>query len=131
MQCLVVYASNAVKDQYIKTCRLTPRNPKEGAKIRFSQLNNDLLEQVCQVRYKILKKQLLIILYCERLDSLKTKNRKLTTLIAKQEDSYKSSTYSTLLINLSSTELISDEINQFKFGLHYSFVDKNKNIKKP
>ena len=47
-----------------------------------------------------------------------------------QDDSYKSSTYSTPLINLSSIELTSDEINQFKFGLHYSFVDKNKNIEK-
>ena len=34
------------------------------------------------------------------------------------------------MINLSSIELTSDEINLFKFGLHYSFVDKNKNIKK-
>ena len=31
---------------------------------------------------------------------------------------------------LISIELTSDEINQFKFGLHYSFLDKNKNIKK-
>ena len=70
------------------------------------------------------------ILYRERLVSFKTKNRKLATLIAKQGDSYKSSTYSTPLINISSIELTSDETNQFKFGLHYSFVDKNKNIKK-
>ena len=53
------------------------------------------LGQVCQVRYPILKKLLLNVLYCERLDSFKTKNRKLATLIAKQSDSYKSSTYST------------------------------------
>ena len=93
-------------------------------------LNSDLLEQVCQVRYKILKKQLLNVLHRVRLDSFKTKNRKLATLIAEQSDGYKSSTYSTPLINLSSIESISDETNQFKFGLHYSFVDKNKNIKK-
>ena len=34
-----------------------------------SQLNNNLLEQVCRFRYKILKKWLLNILYRERLDS--------------------------------------------------------------
>ena len=34
------------------------------------------------------------------------------------------------MISLSSIEVTSDEINQFKFGLHYSFVHKNKNIKK-
>ena len=82
------------------------------------------------IYYKTLKKWLLTILYFERLVSFKTKNRKLATLIAKQGDSYKSSTYSTPLINLSSAELTSDEINQFKCGLHYSFFDKNKNIKR-
>ena len=69
------------------------------------------------------------ILYRERLDLFKTKNRKLATLIAKQDDSYKSSSYSTPLINISSIVLTSDEINQFKFGLHYGFVDKNKSSK--
>ena len=88
------------------------------------------MEQVCQVRYTILKKRLLNVLHRERLDSFKTKNRKLAALIAKQGDSYKSSTCSTPLINLSSIELTSDEINQFKFGLHCSFVDESKNIKK-
>ena len=96
---------------------------------KLRQLNSDLLEQVCQVYYKIIKKQLLNILYRVRLDSFKTKNRKLATMIAKQSDSYKSSTYCTPLINLSSIELTSDKTNHFKFGLHYSFVDKNKNIK--
>ena len=33
------------------------------------------------------------------------------------------------MINLPPIELTSDEINQFKFRFHYSFVDKNKNIK--
>ena len=97
---------------------------------KLRQLDSDLLEQVCQVRYTILKKLLLNVLYRERLDSFKTKNRKSATRIAKQGDSYKSSTFSTLLTNLSSIELPSNEINPFKFGLHYSFVNKNKNIKK-
>ena len=47
-----------------------------------------------------------------------------------QDVSYRSSTCSTHLIDLSSIELTSNEINQFKFRLHYSFVNKNKNIKK-
>ena len=57
----------------------------------------------------------------DRLDSLKTKNKKSATLIAKQDTSFKSSTYSTPLINLLSIELTSDEINQFKEW----FVKKN------
>ena len=62
---------------------------------KLSQIDNDLLEQVYQVRYKIFKKRPLNILYRERLDSFKTKNRKLATLTAKQADNYKLSTYST------------------------------------
>ena len=97
---------------------------------KFSQLDNNLLEKVCQGCHKILKIRLLNVLCCERLVSFKTKKRKLATLIAKQGDGYKLSIYSTPLANLSSTELTPDESNQFKFGLHYTFVNKYKNIKK-
>ena len=34
------------------------------------------------------------------------------------------------MINLSSIELRSNKLNKFKCGLHYSFVDTNRNIKK-
>ena len=51
-------------------------------------------------------------------------------LIAKKQPNYESSSYSTPLVNLSSVELTSVEIKQFKFGLQQGFVDKNKNIKK-
>ena len=30
---LAVYAPKSVKDQFTETCRLTPRDPTEGAKI--------------------------------------------------------------------------------------------------
>ena len=40
------------------------------------------------------------------------------------------SNYSTLLIFLSYIQLISDKTAQFKLGLEYSFIDKNKHIKK-
>lgn len=82
-------------------------------------MRKELTHELRQLEnYKILNKRLLNTLYRERLASFKTKSRKLATLTAKQGDIYKSSTYSTLLINLSSTELTSNEINQFKFGLH-------------
>ena len=95
-------------------------------------MRKELTHELRQLEnYKILNKRLLNTLYRERLASFKTKSRKLATLIAKQGHSYKSSTYSTALTNLLSIELTSDEINQFTFELHYSFVDdKNKNMKK-
>ena len=96
---------------------------------KFSQLDNNLLEKVCQGCHKILKIRLLNVLCCERLVSFKTKSRKLATLIGKQGDDYELFIYSTSLTNISSIELTSDESNQLKFGLHYSFVNKYKNIK--
>ena len=66
----------------------------------YIYIYENITEVLCQVCYTILKKRLLNVLYHERLDSFKTKNRKLATLIAKQGDSYKSSTCSTPLINL-------------------------------
>ena len=77
-----------------------------------------------KIRYKILKKRL-SNLYRERLDSFKTKYRKLATLLV---SNHLFNTYSDQ-INLSSNELTSDETNQFKFGLHYNFVDKMKILK--
>ena len=51
-------------------------------------------------------------------------------LIAKKQPNYRLSSYSTPLVNLSSVELTSVEIKQFKFDLQQGFVHKNKNIKK-
>ena len=76
-----------------------------------------------KIRYKILKKRL-SNLYRERLDSFKTKYRKLATLLVSNHLFNTSDQ-----INLSSNELTSDETNQFKFGLHYNFVDKMKILK--
>ena len=78
---------------------------------KLSQIHNGLLDQLCHFRYKLLKKVLLNILDRKRLVSFKTKNRKLATLILKQDASYKLSTFSTHLINLSSIELTSSEVN--------------------
>ena len=78
---------------------------------KLSQIHNDLLDQLCHFRYKLLKKVLLNKLDRKRLVSFKTKYRKLATLIVKQDASYKLSTFSTHLINLSSIELTSSEVN--------------------
>lgn len=66
----------------------------------------------------------------ERLLSFKTKNKKVATLVAKHGQGYLTSSYLTPFINLSCTMSTTEEVNQFKFGLQHSFVDKNKHIKK-
>ena len=83
---------------------------------------------VSEIRYKLLKKRFLSSLDQERIISFNTKNKKLKGLMSKNKSA--ESNYSTPLINLSYIELTSDETNQFKLGLEYSFIDKNKHIKK-
>ena len=78
-------------------------------------------------RCKLLKKRLLSSLCQERIISFNIKNKKLKGRMSKNKSA--ESNYSTPLINYSYIELTSDKTNQFKLGLEYSFIDKNKHIK--
>ena len=64
-------------------------------------------------------------LHKERLESFKTKNKK----IANQKDDTFTN-YSVPIINLSSYTLNDSEYNQLKFGLNHCFINKDKHIKK-
>ena len=67
------------------------------------------------------------LLSSERFQSLKTKNKKINNLRSNQQD--KPVSYSVPIINLTDVILSEKEISVLKFGLHHSFVDKNKYIK--
>ena len=73
-----------------------------------------------------MKKRLLSSIYQKKRRSLNLKNKKLKGLASKNK--IIDSNYSTPLINVCYIELTSNEINQFKLGLEYIFIDKNKNI---
>ena len=64
----------------------------------------------------------------ERLQSFKTKNKKLRNLLSK--NSTNRIKYSALVVNLSNNYLTEKERVQLSFSLEHSFVDKNKHIKK-
>ena len=94
-------------------------------------LDQELVKKVGSIRYKILLKHMSSSLQWERLFSFKTKNKKLEVLISKAHKREKvSGSYKTPFINLSHIELTLEESKQLNLGLEYSFVDKNKNIKK-
>ena len=60
-----------------------------------------------------------------------SEKKKLGVLISKAHMREKfSDSYKTLIINLSNIELTLKELKQLNLGLEYSFVHKNKNIKK-
>ena len=65
------------------------------------------------------------LLSSERFQSLKTKNKKINNL----RSNHKPASYSVPVINLTDVILSEKEISVLKFGLHHSFVDKNKYIK--
>ena len=83
---------------------------------------------VSEIRYKLLNKRLLSSLYQERITFINTKNKSLKGLMSKNKS--EESNYSTPLINVSYIALTFKQTNQFKLGLKYSFIDKNKHIKK-
>ena len=64
----------------------------------------------------------------KRMDSFTTKNKKLDRLITYSPSI--TPDYNISIINLSTINLNQKELNQLKVGLDYSFVDKNKHVKK-
>ena len=63
--------------------------------------------------------------------TFKAKKKKLEVLISKTHKRENvSDSYKTPIINLSNIGLTLEESKQLNLGLEYSFVDKNKNIKK-
>ena len=65
----------------------------------------------------------------KRLNSFITKNKKIYKLINLKQK-YDKINFAVPIINLSNYRLNHEEINQLKLGLDYSFVDRNKNVKK-
>ena len=88
-------------------------------------------KKVVSIRSKVLLKDLSSLLQRERLLSFKTINKKLEVLISRANKRENvSDSYKTTIINLSNVELTLEESKQLIVGLEFSFVDKNKNIKK-
>ena len=68
-------------------------------------------------------------LHKERLESFRTKNKKLKVLISSKTKTLNVN-YCVPIVNLSETVLTHQEQQQLSFGLDHSFIDKNKHIKK-
>ena len=77
----------------------------------------------------ILLKSIEKSLHKERLESFKTKIKKIVNLMRSQKDDTFTN-YSVPIINLSSYTLNDSEYNQLKFGLNHCFINKDKHIKK-
>ena len=90
-------------------------------------LSNEIFQQVGSLLYKSIKRNILLTLHSNNLQQLQCKNKKLHKLISNKKSNKKKDSYTVPVINLSSEDL---DTKPLKYGLHHSFTDKNKYVKR-
>ena len=98
-------------------------------RLDYCELKKQLQLLVGNTFTSILLKSIEKSLHKERLESFRTKNKKIANLIKNQKDDTFTN-YSVPIINLSNYTLNDSEYNQLKFGLNHCFINKDKHIKK-
>ena len=91
---------------------------------KLSQLDNDLLEQVCQVRYKILKKRLLNTLYRESCVVIMNKSDHQNKMQQMINDGIHDGIYKVTVDNTL------DDLKTFKSFLYRNFYGKYEHYEK-
>lgn len=87
------------------------------------------IREVHSPRYcRFVESRINIVLRKERLDSFKTKNKKIDRM-RRQKRPKKEDMYRVPVINLSSVTLSEEESEALRYGLQHSFIDRNKYIK--
>ena len=104
-------------------------NDNRFLRLDYCELKEKLQSLVGNLFTSILLKSIEKSLHKERLESFKTKNKKIANLMKSQKDDI-FTYYSVPIINLSSYTLNDSEYNQLKFGLNHCFINKEKQIKK-
>ena len=90
-------------------------------------VSNAIFQQVGSLVYKSIKRNILLTLHSNNLQQLQYKNKKLHKLILNKKSSKKKDSCTVPVINLSSEDL---DTKPLKYGLHHSFTDKNKYVKR-
>ena len=98
-------------------------------RLDYCELKEKLQLLVGNTFTSILLKSIEKSLHKERLESFRTKNKKIANLIQNQKDDTFTN-HSVPIINLSNYTLNNSEYNQLKFGLNHCFINKGKHIKK-
>ena len=83
--------------------------------------------QVGSLLYKTIKRNILLTLHSNNLQQLQCKNMMLHKLISNIKSNKKNDSYAVPVINLFSKDL---DTKPLKYGLHHSFTDKNKYVKR-
>ena len=129
-----------IKRQFLKTKSNAEKDLMRGhinkhyndirlLRLDYCELKGKLQLLVGNTFTSILLKSIEKSLHKERLESFRTKNKKIANLIKNQKDDTFTN-YSVPIINLSNYTLNDSEYNQLKFGLNHYFINKDKHIKK-
>ena len=88
---------------------------------------NAKFQQVGSLLCSRIRRNILLTLYSNNLQQLHCKNKKLHKLISNKKSNKKKDSYTVLQINLSCEDL---DTKPWNYGLHHSFTDKNKYVKR-
>ena len=90
-------------------------------------LSNGFFQKVDSLLYKCIRRNILLTLHSKNLNHLQYKNKKLHKLISSKKSKKKKDSDTVPVINLSSKDV---DTNPLQYGLHHSFIDKNKYVKR-
>ena len=99
---------------------------EEGV-LKSHLLNHKNNLQVGSLLYKTIKRNILLTLHSNNLQPLQCKNKMLHKLISNIKSNKKNDSYAVPVINLFSKDL---DRKPLKHGLHHSFTDENKYVKR-
>ena len=95
--------------------------------IYYKHLSNAIFQEVGSLLYKSIRRYILLTLHSYNLQQLQCKNEKLHKLISNKKSNKKKDSYTFPIINLTNKDL---NTKPLKYGLHHSFTDKNKYVKR-
>ena len=125
MNCLSSYIGETV--EFLKSHLLNHKKNLQYLLNCHKHVSNAIFQQVGSLVYKSIKRNILLTLHSNNLQQLQCKNKKLHKLILNKKSSKKKDSCTVPVINLSSEDL---DTKPLKYGLHHSFTDKNKYVKR-
>ena len=115
--------TNNMLKKIIKKQLSDHHNNLQCLRIKHLELSNNLLQLVPKVVFRILLRNISNSLRMSNIQQLKTKNKKIHKLKPKEQHI----PYQVPIINLTDYDIDSSCL---KYGLHHSFIDKNRFIKR-
>ena len=96
---------------------------------RYDEIKTSLVNKIGIYFLQLLLQRITIECKTSIIESLKTKNKKLSKLIQDKVHKNANNLFKVLIVNLLSRQLTEKEIKHLQNGLKFSYINKNKHIK--